>query len=164
MSDTLWPHELQHSGLPCPWPSPRVCSNSCPLSQWWHLTISPSVIPFSFCLWSSPAWGSFPVSQLFSSGGQSIGASASASVLPMNIQGWFPLGFTSFISLLTKGLSRVFSSTTVQKHWSLELSVCNISLVLCSQHLLLILCIWYFRLPDLYLSFEFQIGCMQWPT
>ena len=100
--------------LPCPSPTP--CSNSCPSSQWCHPTISSSVIPFSSCLQSFPVSGSFQMSQLFASGGQNIGASASASVLPMNIQDWFPLGLTGLISLLSKGLSRVFSNTTVQKH------------------------------------------------
>ena len=107
---------LQHARLPCPSPSPRVCSNSCPLSQWQHPTTSPSVIPFSSCPQSFPASGSFPMSQLFTSGCQNTGASASASVLPMNMQGRFPLGLTGLISLQTKGLSRVFPSTTVQKH------------------------------------------------
>ena len=116
MSNSLCPHGLQHTRLPCPSPSPRVCSNSCPLSQWYHPTISSPVTPFSSCPQSFPASGSFPVSQLFTSGCQNIGASASASVLPMNIQGRFPLGFTGLISLQTKGLSRVFPSTTVQKH------------------------------------------------
>ena len=116
MFDSLQPHGLQHAMLPCPSTTPRVYSNSCPLSQWRHPTISSSVIPFSSCLQSFPASGSFLVSQLFASGGQSIGASASASVLPMNIQGWFPLGLTGWISLFSKGLSRVFSNTTVQKH------------------------------------------------
>ena len=119
MSEYLWPHGLQHARLPCPSPDPRVYSNSCPLSQWCHPTISSSVIPFSSCLQSFPASGSFPVSQkawFFASGGQSIGASASASVLPMNIQDWFPLGLTGLISLQSKGPSRVFSNTTVQKH------------------------------------------------
>ena len=111
--DSLCPHGLQHARLPRL--SPRVCSNSCPLSQWCHPNISSSVTPFSSCLQSFPASGSFPVSQLFASGGQSIGASASASVLPMNIQDWFPLGWTGWISLQSKGLSRVFN-TTVQKH------------------------------------------------
>ena len=110
------PHGLQHIRLPCPSPSPGACSNSCPLSWWCHPTISSCVAPFSSCPQSSPASGSFPVHWLFASGGQSIGASASASVLPMNIQGWFPLGVTGLISLLSKGLSRVFSSTTVPKH------------------------------------------------
>ena len=104
MSDFLWPQGLQHARLPCPSPFPRVCSNSCPLSQWCHPTISSSVAP-SYCPHSFPAWGSFPMSQLFASGGQSIGALASASVLPMNIQGWFPLGLTFLISLQSKGLS-----------------------------------------------------------
>ena len=100
----------------CPSLSPRVCSNSYPLSQWCHPTICSSVAPFSFCLQSFPASGSFPMSQLFTSGGQSIGVSALASALPMNIQGWFPLGLIGLISLQSKGLSRVFSSTTVWKH------------------------------------------------
>ena len=116
MSDSLWPHGLQHAWLPCPSLSPRVCSNSCPLRWWCHPTISSFVIPFSSCLQSFPASGTFPVSQFFASGGQSIGASASASVLPMNIRDWFPLGCTGWISLQSKGLSRVFSNTTVQKH------------------------------------------------
>ena len=115
MSNSLWPHGLQHTRLPCPSLSPRVCSDSCALSQWCHLTISSSVIPFSH-LQYFPASGSFPVSQLFTSGGQSVRAAASASVLPMNIQDLFPLGLTGLISLLSKGLSRVFSSTTVWKH------------------------------------------------
>ena len=110
------PHGLQHTRLPCPSPSPRVYSNSCSLSQWCHPTISSSAITFSSCLLSFPASGSFPMSQLFTSGGLSIGASASASVLPMNIQGWFPLALTGLISLQSKGLLRVFSNTTVQKH------------------------------------------------
>ena len=113
MFNSLWPHGLQHARLPCPSLSHRVCSNSCPLSQWYHSTISSSVDPFSSCLQFFPASGSFPMSRLFTSGGQSIRASASASVLPMNIQGWFSLGFTDFISLPSKGLSRVFSSTRV---------------------------------------------------
>ena len=117
---SLWSCELQHARLPYPSLSPGVCSHSCPLSQWCCLTISSSVIPFSSCLQSFPALESFPVSQPFTSGGQSIGASASALVLPMNMQGWFPLGWTGWISLQSKGLSRVFSSTTVQKHFALE--------------------------------------------
>ena len=112
----LQPHGLQHTRLPCPSPSPRACSSSCPLSQWCHPTISSSVVPFSSCLQSFPASGSFLVSQLFASGGQGTGASASASVLPMNIQDWFLLGLTGLILLQSKGLSRVFSNTTVQKH------------------------------------------------
>ena len=113
ISGSLWPHELQHARLPCPSPTPGACSNSCPLSRWCHSTISSSVIPFSFCLQSFPVSGSFPMSQFFTSGGQSIGVSASTSVLPMNIQDWFPLGWTGWISLQSKGLSRVFFNTTV---------------------------------------------------
>ena len=115
VSDSLWPRGLQHTRLPCPPLSPGACSNSCQLSQWCHPIISSSVVPFS-CLQSFPASGSFPMSQFFASGGQSIGASASASVLPLNIQGLFLLGLTGFISLLSTGLSRVFFNTTVQKH------------------------------------------------
>ena len=114
ISDSLWPHGLQHARLPCPSLSPGVCSNSCPLSQCYHPTISFSVTPFSSHPQSFPASGSFPMSWLFTSGGQSVEASASASVLPMNIQGWFPLGLTDLISLQSKGLFRVFLSTTVQ--------------------------------------------------
>ena len=116
LSDCLWPHELQHSRLLCPPLSPRACSISCPSSWWGYLTISSSVVPFSSCLQSFPASGSFPISWLFRSGGQNIKASASASVLPTNIQDWFPLGWSGWISWQSKGLSRVFSSTTVQKH------------------------------------------------
>jgi len=116
MSNSLWPHEPQHARPPCPSPTPTAYSNSCPLSRWCHPTISSSVIPFSSRLQSFPASGSFPVSQFFASGDQSIGASALASVLPMNIQAWFSLGLTGLISLQSKGLSRVFSNTTVQKH------------------------------------------------
>ena len=116
MSDSLRPHGLQHSRTPCPSPTPRACSNSCPLNRWCYPTISSSVIPFASCLQSFPASGSFPVSQFLTSGGKRIGASASASVLPMNIQDWFPLGWTGWISLQSKGLSRIFSNTTVQKH------------------------------------------------
>ena len=116
MPSSLWPHGLQHARLPCPLLSLGVCSNSCSSSWWCHPTISSSVIVFSSCPQLFPASGSFPVSQLFASGGQSIEASVSASVLPMNIQGWFPLELTCLISLQSKGLSRVFSSTTVQKH------------------------------------------------
>ena len=116
MSDSLKPHGLQHTRLPCPSPTAGACSNSCPLSRWCHPTISSSVVPFTSCLQSFLASGSFPVSQFFTSGGQSIGVSASASVLPMNIQDWFPLGWTDLISLQSKGLSRVFSNTKVQRH------------------------------------------------
>ena len=116
MSDSLQSHGLQQARLPCPSPTPEACSNSCPSSRWCHPTISSSVIPFSSCLQSFPASGTFPVSQFVTSGGQSIGVSALASVLPMNIQDWFPLGWTGLISLQSKGLSRVFSKTTVQNH------------------------------------------------
>ena len=116
VSDSLWSHELQPARPPCPSPTPRVYPNSCPLSRWCHPAISSSVIPFSSCRQSFPASGYFPVSQFFTSGGPSIGASASASVLPMNIQDWFPLEWTGWISFQSKGLSRVFSNTTVQKH------------------------------------------------
>ena len=116
VSNSLRPHGLQHARLPCPSPSPRACSNSCPLSRWCHPTISSSVVPFSSCLQSFPASGSFLMGQLFASGGQSIGTSASAAVLPMNTQDWSPLGWTGLIFLLSKGLSRVFFNTTVQKH------------------------------------------------
>ena len=116
VSDSLWPHGLQHVRLPHPSPAPGACSNPCPLSKWCHPAISSSVIPFSSCLQSFPGSGSFLMSQFFASGSQSIGVSASASVLPMNIQDWFPLGWTGWISLQSKELSRVFSNTTVQKH------------------------------------------------
>ena len=116
MSDSLQPRGLQHARPLCPSPTFRVYSNSRPLSRWCHPTISSSVVPFSFCLQSFPASGSFQMSQLFPSGSPSIGVWASALVLPMNIQDWFPLGWTGWISLQFKGLSRVFSNTTVQKH------------------------------------------------
>ena len=116
VSDSLRLHEPQHAKPPCPSPTPGVHRNPCPLSQWCHPTISSSVIPFSSCLQSFPASGSFPMSQLFASGGQSIGVLASTSVLPVNSQDWSPLGWTGWISLQFKGLSRVFSNTTVQKH------------------------------------------------
>ena len=122
LSDTLWPHALQHARLPCPLPTPRACSNSCPSSQWCHPTSSSSIVPFSSCLQSFPASGSFPMSQFFPSGGQSIGVSASASVLPMNIQDWFPLEWTGWISWESKGLSRVFSNTINRKCWFFRLS------------------------------------------
>ena len=121
MSNSLQPHQLQHARLPCPSLSPGVCSNSCPLSQWCHPTISSSATPFSSCPQSFRALGSIPMSWVFSSGSAlhirwPMGASASASVLPMNIQDWFPLGLTGLISMPSKGLSRVFSSSTVWKH------------------------------------------------
>ena len=113
VSNTLQPHGLQHARPPCPSPTPRVYTNSCPLSWWCHPTISSSVVPFSSSLQSFPAAGSFPMSQPFESGGQSTGVSASTLVLPMNTQDWSPLGWTGWISLQSKGLSRVFSHTTV---------------------------------------------------
>ena len=116
MSNSLWHDELQHTRLLCPPPSPGAYSNSCPLSPWCHPTILSSVTPFSSCPQSFPSSGSFPMNQFFASRGQSIVSSASASLLPMDIQGWFPLGWTGLISLQSKGLSRVFSSTTFQKH------------------------------------------------
>ena len=115
LSDSLRPHELQHARPPCPSPTPGVYPNSCLSSQWCHPAIS-SVVPFSSCSQSLPASGSFPMSQLFTWGGQSIGVSASASVLPKNTQDWSPLEWTGWIFLQSKGLSRVFSNTTVQKH------------------------------------------------
>ena len=116
VSNSLRPQGLQHARLPRPSPTPRACSNSCPSSQWCHPTISSSIVTFSSCLQSFPASWSFPVSHFFTSGGQSIGVSASASVLPVNIQDWFPSGWTGQISLQSEGLSRVFSNTAVQKH------------------------------------------------
>ena len=116
VSDSLWPHGLQYARLPCPSPTPRACSNSCPSNWWCHPTISSSVVPFSSRLQSFSALGSFPMSQFFASCGQSNGVSASASVLPMNIQDWFTLSLTGLISLQSKALSRVFSKTAVQKH------------------------------------------------
>ena len=113
MSDPSRPHGLQHARLPCPSPTPKACSNPCPLSQWCHPTISSSVIPFSSCLQSFPALGSFQMSQFFAWGGQSIRVSASTSDLLMNIQDWFPLGWTGWTSLQSKGISTVFSNTTV---------------------------------------------------
>ena len=116
MSDSLWPHESQHTRPPCPSPTSGVHPNSCASGQWCHPAISSSGVPFSFCPQSLPASESFPMSQLFAWGGQSIRASASASVLPMNTQDWSPLGWIGWISLQSKGLARVFSSTIVQKH------------------------------------------------
>ena len=123
--DSLWPHEQQHARPPCPSPTPWVYPNPCTSSQWCHPTISSSVIPFSSCFQSFPASGSFPMSQLFAWVGQSTGVSALASVLPRNTQDWSPLGWTGCISLQSKGLSRVFSSTTVQKYqfFSTQLSL-----------------------------------------
>ena len=116
MSKSLWPHGLQHVRPPCPLPTPRLYSNSCPVSRWCHPTISFSVIPFSSCFQSFPSSGSFQMSQLFTSGGQSNGVLASTSALWMNTQDWSPLEWTGWISLQSKGLSRVFSNTTVRKH------------------------------------------------
>ena len=116
VSNSLRPHEPQHAKPPCPSPTPRVHPKPCPLCRWCHPTISSSVVPFSSCPQSFPASGSFQMSQLFTSSGQSIGVSASTSVLPMNTQDWSPLEWTGWISLQSKGLSRVFSNTTVQKH------------------------------------------------
>ena len=126
VSDCLWPHGLQHARLSCPSPSPGSCSNSCPLSRWCHPTISSSVVPSSFCSQSFPASGSFLMSRLFTSGGQSIGASASASLLLVNIQDWSPLGLAGLISLQFKGLSVLIHSnqwTTDQQEWSLVSSL-----------------------------------------
>ena len=125
MSDSLQPHKLQHARLLCPPLPPEVCLNSCPLSWWCHPTISSSDAPFSFPQ-SLPALGFFSMSPLFTSGGQSI--RASASVLPMNSQGWFPLGLTGLVSLLSKGLSRVFSSTTIWKHQFFGIHTCKWSI------------------------------------
>ena len=122
MSDSSWPHRPHHVRLPCPIPSSRACSNSCLLSRWCHETVSYSVIPFSSCLQSFLASESFLMSWLFTSDGQNIGASASPSVLPVNIWDWFPIGLTGLISFQTKGFSRVFSSTTVHKHQFLYLA------------------------------------------
>ena len=125
VSDSLPPHVLQYARPPCPSPTPRVHPNPCPLSRWCHPTISSSAVPFSSCPQSFPASGSFQMSQFFASSGQSFGVSASPSVLPMNIQDWSLLGWTDWISLQSKGLSRVFSNTTVQKHqfFSTQLSL-----------------------------------------
>ena len=129
MSDSLWPHGLQHIRLPCPSPNHRAYSNSCRSHQWYDPTISSSVIPFSSCLQSLLVSGSLQISQYFESGGQITGVSASASVLPMNIKDWFPLGWTGWISLHPKGLSRVFSNTPVQKHqfFSIQLSLVQLA-------------------------------------
>ena len=122
VSDSLWPHQLQHARLPCPSPTSRVYSNSCPLSWWCHPTISSSVIHFSSCLQSFPASGSYQMSQFSASGSQSIGESASTSLFPMNTKHWSPLGWTGWISLPSKGLSRVFSNTTFKNINSFVLS------------------------------------------
>ena len=131
MSNSLRPHESHHARPPCPSPTPRVYTNSCPSSRWCHPAISSSVDPFSSCLQAFPASGSFPMSQFFASGGQSIRASVSALVLPMNIQDWYSLGLTGWISLQSKGLTRVFSNITVQKY---QFFSTQLSLWLSSQH------------------------------
>ena len=123
VSDSLQPHESQHARPPCPSPTPRVHPNPCPLSQWCHPTISSSVVPFSSCHQSFPASGSFPVSQFFTSGGQSIAVSASTSILPRTLKDWSPLGLTSLIWLNSKRFSRVFSNTTVQTHQFLSVQL-----------------------------------------
>ena len=141
VSDSLWPHGLQHARPPCPSPTPRACWNSCPLSQWCHPTISSSVIRFSSCLQSFPVSGSFPVSQLFASGGQSIGASVSASVLPMNIQDWFPI---SIITLNVNGLNTPMKKDRLARQvktcaFALQLttSSCLVSQIACNYFTLL---------------------------
>ena len=139
VSNSLRPHWLQHPRFPCPSPTPRSSSNSCLLSRWCHPTISSSVVPFSCLLQSFPASGSFQMSQLFTSGDQSTGVSASASVFPVNIQDWFPFRWTGWISLQSKGLSRVFSNTTVHKHQ-----------FFCAQPSLSPIKLWLFLLYDSY--------------
>ena len=163
VSDSLWPHESQQARPPCPSPTPGVYSNSCPSSWWCHPTISSSVVPFSSCPQSLPASGSFPMSQLFAWGGQSIGVSTSASVLPMNTQDWSPLGWTGWISLQSKGLSRVFSNTTVQKHqfFGAQLSSqCNSHIHTWPLEKTIVLTRWTFvglhvRRPEFYFKLEF---------
>ena len=127
VSHSLWPHRLQHTRLSCPHQLLEPAQTHCPSGLWYHTTISSSIILFSSCLQSFPASGSFPISQFFALGGQSIGFSASASVLPMNILNWFPLGWTGWISLQSKGLSRVFSNTTIQKHQFFGAQLCLLS-------------------------------------
>ena len=146
MSNSLWPHGLQHARLPCPSPSPGACSNSCPLSQWCHPTISSSVVPFSSCPPSFPASGYFPVSQLFTSGGQSIGASASASVLPMNIQSWFPLGLTGLIALQSMGLKSLLQhhSSKAPILWCSAVFMVQLSLLYMTTGKTLALTTWIF--------------------
>ena len=142
VSDSLWPHVLQHTSFPCPSLSPGVCSNSLPLSRWCYPNISSSVTLFSSCPQSFPASGSFPMGGLFTLGGQSIGALTSASLLPMSIQSWFPVELTCLISLLSKGLSRVFYITTVWKNQSLALSL---------LYGPILICIWVLKKPKLWL-------------
>ena len=143
MSDSLWPHETQHARPPCPSPTPGVYPNSCPLSRWCHLTISSSVIPFSSCLQSFPTSGSFQMSQLFTLGGENIGVSASTSVLPMNTQDW-SIGWTGWISLQSKGLSRVFSNTTIHKHQFLAFFMVQLSYPYMTTGKIIALTIWTF--------------------
>ena len=145
---------MQHARPPCPSLTPRGCSNSCPSSWWCYSTISSSVVPFTSCLQFFPASGSFPVSQFFASGGQSIGVSASISVLPVNIQDWFPLGLTGLISLLSKGLSRVFSNTTVQKH-KLKKKKKTASILWCSDFFMI-------QLSRLYMTTGKTISLTRW--
>ena len=140
MSDYLWSHELQHDRPPCPSPTPEVCPNSCPLSRWCHPTISSSAIPFSSCPQSFPASGSFQMSQLFTLGGQSIGVSTWTSVPPMNTQDWSPLGWTGWIFLQSKGLSRVFSNTTVESAKAHTDCLRNIT---CQYYERLLFCWWW---------------------
>ena len=134
LSDSLWSHWLQRARPPCPSPTPGDYSNSCPLSRWCHPTISSSVVPFSSCPQSFPASESFQMSQLFALGAESTGVSASASVLPMIIQEWFPLGWTGWIYLQSKGLSRVFSNTTVQKHQFFSAQLYSSTLISIHDH------------------------------
>ena len=162
VSDSLWHHGLQHARLPSPSPSPEVCSSSCPLYWWCHPTISSSVTLFSFCPQSFPASGTFPMSRLFASGDQNTGASVLASAVPMSIQGWFPLRLTALISLLSKALSGVFSSTTV---WSYQFFGILPSLP-SSSHT----CTWLLEKPKLWLDGHlsakwclcFLICCLHW--
>ena len=150
MSSSLWPHRLQYTRLPCPSPTSRAYSNSCPLSQWCHPTISSSVILFWSCLQSFPASGFFQMSQFLASGGQSTGVSASTLILPMNIQNWFPLGLTDWISLRSKGLSRVFINTTVEKHqfFSTQLSLWS------NSHIHTWLFLWWSEIISFWLVFS----------
>ena len=163
MFDSLRPHGLQHNRLPCPSPTPRACSQSCLLSRWCHPTISSSVFPFSSRLQSFPASGSFPMSEFFASGGQNVGASASASVLPMNIQDWLPLWLTGWISFKSKGLSRVFPNTTVWKHQSsgTQPSLCSKSHIY--TWLLIKTYIWLYRHLSAKWCLYFWICCVGLP-
>ena len=133
VSDFLRLHGLQHPRLPCPSPTPEACSNSCPSSRWWHPTISSSVVPFSSCLQFFPSSGSFPMSQFFTSGSQSIGVSASASVLPMN-QDWFPLGWTGWISLQSKGLSKYWQGPIAEEQFYAGLKSLTLTLNISSTN------------------------------